>query len=96
MDTNQQYFTNPKSPTIARTYDATVSSTTEITLNTATSLIEVTAIGAGIFMAWGRAATNSDFDEFIGIGQTRTYVKQAATVQFIQEVATAKLVVVEK
>ncbi len=90
------YYSNPKMPTLARTYDATVSASTEVTLNSGTSEIEVTAIGAGIFMAWGRTATNSDFDEFIGVGQTRAYVKQAGTVQFLQEVATAKLVVIEK
>ena len=92
----QQYFTNAKAPTLNEHYDATVSATTEITLDTGTSVIEVTAIDKGIFMKWGAAATSSDFDEFIGANQTRQYAVQAGTVQFIEEAATAKLVVIEK
>lgn len=91
-----QYYINVKAPTLEETYDATISSTTEITLNSGTSYIIVSAIDKGIFMKWGAAATSSDFDEFIPANQTRLYVKQAATVQFLEETATAKLVVIEK
>lgn len=92
----QEYYTNPKATTLNEHYDATISSSTEVTLDSGTSYIEVTAIDKGIFMKWGAAATSSDFDEFIGANQTRVYVKQAATVQFLEEAATAKLVVIEK
>ncbi len=91
-----QYFTNSKSPTLARTYDATISSSTTVTFNSATSIIEVSAIDKGIFMKWGATATSSDFDEFIPANQTRQYVILATTAQFLEEVATAKLVVIEK
>lgn len=96
MELNQIAFTNPSAPSVAVTYDATVSSSTEITLNAATTYIEVSAAGAGIFMKWGATASSSAFDEFISANTTRIYKKQAATVQFIQESATAKLVVIEK
>ena len=93
---NNQYYLNSKSPTLEETYDATISSTTEITLNANTSVIEVSAIDKGIFMKWGAAATSSDFDEFIPANTSKLFVKMAATVQFLEEAATAKLVVIEK
>ncbi len=93
---NPQYYTNPKPPTLAVTYDATISSSTAITLNSGTSVIEVTAIDKGIFLKWGATASSSSFDEFIGANQTRQYVIQESTVQFIEETTTAKLVVIEK
>lgn len=94
----QQYFTNTKAPTLVGTYDATVSSSTELTLNAGTTSIEVTAIDKGIFMKWGATASSSAFDEFIGQNTTRTYIVPTgvASVQFIQESATAKIVVIEK
>lgn len=96
----------PLTPSIlalAVTYDATISGSTTVTLNAATSLIEVSAISQGIFMKWGATASSSAFDEFIGAGQTRHYVVplqstgiRYTTVQFIEEAASAKLVVIEK
>lgn len=96
MDKN--YFTNPKSPTILATYDATVSASTSITLNTATTSIQVSAIDKGIFLKWGATASSTTFDEFISANSTREYIVPTgtATVEFIEEAATAKLVVIEK
>ena len=93
-----KYFTNPLAPTLVKTYDATISSSTSITLNVGTKYIEVTAIDKGIFMKWAGTAASSAFDEYIGANQTRTYIVPVgtATVQFIEEAATAKLVVIEK
>lgn len=83
---------------IAVTYDATISSSTAVSLNASTTSIEVTAIDKGIFMKWGGTASSTSFDEFIGAGLTRCYeVPEGQTsVEFIQESATAKLVVIEK
>jgi len=95
---NPQYFTNSKAPTLEETYDATISSSTSITLNTSATYIEVSAIDKGVFLKWGATASSSDFDEFISPNSTRTYVipDEVTTVQFIEESATAKLVVIEK
>lgn len=95
---NPQYYTNSKAPTLEETYDATISSSTSITLNTAATYLEVSAIDKGVFMKWGAAASSSDFDEFISPNTTRVYVVPTGqtTVQFIEESATAKLVVIEK
>lgn len=89
-------YINPKAPTLARTYDATITTSTAITLASGTSVIIVSAIDKGIFMKWGATASSTAFDEFINANTTQQFVVQASTVQFIQESATAKLVVVEK
>lgn len=95
---NDKYFTNTQAPTLVATYDATVSSSTEITLNAGTTSIEVTAVDKGIFMKWGGVASSSDFSEYIGAGITQLYIVPdgITTVQFIQQAATAALVVIEK
>lgn len=90
------YFYNPKAPTLEETYDATISASTAITLNTSATWIEVSAIDKGIFMKWGATASSTDFDEFIPANTSKKFVILAATVQFIEESATAKLVVIEK
>ena len=92
----EQYFSNPKAPTLASSYDATVSGSTTVTFNSGTSCIAVSAIDKGIFMKWGGTASSSTFDEFIPANTTRYYVILATTAQFIEEAATAKLVVIEK
>lgn len=97
-------FINPLAPTLEETYDATISGSTAITLNSGTTYIEVTALLKGIFMKWGTTATSSDFDEFIAPESTRTYVvpvntatnARYTTVEFIEEAASAHLVVLEK
>jgi len=90
------YFFNPKAPTLQETYDSTVSASTEVTFAAGTTYIEVSAIDKGVFLKWGATAASSDFDEFISANTTRVYPILAATAQFIQESVTAKLVVVEK
>lgn len=91
-----EYYYNPKAPTLEETYDATISASTTVTFASGTSVIEVSAIDKGIFMKWGATASSSDFDEFIPANTTRCFPILSATAQFIEEVATAKLVVIEK
>lgn len=88
---------------LEETYDGTVSASTEITLNTATTYIEVTAIDKAIMMKWGTAdASTTDFDVVIAPNTTRgfwvpndTTGTRYTAVNFIEEVATAKLAVTE-
>lgn len=84
---------------LEETYDATISSSTEITLNANTTLIEVAAIDKAILLKWGADdASTSDFDEVIPANTVRTFYIPAgvAAVNFIEQVATAILAVVEK
>jgi len=92
------YFTNSKAPTLVATYDATISSSTSITLNSGTTYIVASAIDKGIFMKWGATASSVAFDEFIPANTTALYVVPTGqtSVQFIEETATAKLVIIEK
>lgn len=91
-------YINIKAPTLAKTYDATISASTTVTFNSGTTYIEVTAIDKGIFMKWAGTASSSSFDEYIGLNQTRIFILPSgtATAQFIEESATGKLVVIEK
>lgn len=88
----------PASISLQRTYDTTISSATNITLNISTSIIEVTAINNGIFLKYGSNASSSDFDEFILADSTRHFVVPAGVtvISIIEETASAKAVVIEK
>jgi len=95
----------PSVVALAQTYDVTVSASTEITLNTNTSFIEVTAGDEGIMLKWGTSdVTTSNNDEYIAKDTTRQYVVPTdsstgslfTAVNFIERVASAFLVVVEK
>lgn len=82
---------------LEETYDATISASTAITLNTATTFIEVTAIDKAIFLKWGGTAASTDYDHCIPANTTRFFMRPASvtTVEFIEEAATAKLSVAE-
>ncbi len=83
---------------LAVTYDTTISSATDITLNASTALIEVTAINNGVFLRYQTAVSSSNFDEFILADSTRHFVIPAGVtvVSVIEETASAKVVVIEK
>lgn len=96
--TLQSPVSAPVAVALEETYNATISASTAITLNTTTTYIEVTALDKGIFMKWGGTVSSTDFDEFIAPNTTRCYevLDGQTSVEFIQESATAKLVVIEK
>lgn len=83
---------------LAVTYDASLSSATDITLNAATSLIEVSATGKGIFLRWAASASSTNFDEFINAETTRVFaVPTGITIaSIIEEAASAHGIVIEK
>lgn len=95
----------PARVALEETYDTTVSASTELTLNASTTLIEVAAVSQGIFLKWGTSdVSSSDFDEFIPAGTLRHfYVPIDSTtgilftaVNFIEQAASATLIVIEK
>lgn len=90
---------------IEETYNATLTNTVELTLDTSTTLIEVSAIDKTIMMKWGTTdASTSDFDEVINLNKTRHFMvptditnkKLFTAVNFIEQEAGAILCVVEK
>lgn len=95
----------PAVKAVAVTYDATISASTEVTLNVATTLIEVGAIDKTILLRWGTSdASTSNFDEVISLNSVRQFfvpVDQTTgvlytAVNFIEQTATAILVCIEK
>ncbi len=90
-------LTTPTSA-LAVTYDTTISSATNITLNASTALIEVTAINNGVFLRYQTGASSANFDEFILADSTRHFVipDSVTVVSVIEETASAKVVVIEK
>lgn len=94
----------PATVALAITYDTTVSTSTTVTFNAETTMIEVSAINQPILMKWGATASTSSFDECIQAGSTRHYVipinastgSLYTTAQFIEQSASATLVVIEK
>lgn len=83
---------------LAVTYDATISASTEITLNAATKAIEVTALAQAIFLSWGTDdASSTNFDHVIPAGQTRVFKVPPNTtaVNFIEQATSAVLAVAE-
>lgn len=90
---------------LEETYDSSIGSSTELTLNSSTTLIEVSAIDKTIMLKWGvDDASTSDFDEVINLNSTRQFLvptdtstnKLFTAVNFIEQEAGAVLCVSEK
>lgn len=84
---------------LARTVDADVSSSTEIVLNSATTMIRVYAIAQDVYMKWG--ADNVDatnFDEVIVAGQVFDFVVPDGytAINLIERVSGAGVIVIER
>lgn len=101
----EYYKETPAMVGLATTYDATINTSTEITLNAATSLLEVAALDKAILLKWGTAdASTSAFNEVIPANSVRHFVvpKDSTTgvrytaVNFIEQAATAILICIEK
>ena len=89
----------PNVVSLATTLDATISASTEITLNKATTFISVFAITKDIYLKWGTDdVTSSNMDEIIVAGQVRNFIVPdgITAVNFIEREASATLVVIEK
>lgn len=83
---------------LAEIYDTTIDTAQDITLNIATSLIEVNAIYSGIFLKYATGVTTSNFDEFIQEGQTRHFVKPfgVTAISYIGRTTGGAAVIIEK
>ena len=89
----------PPFAALAKTRDTTISTSTEITLNIDTTLIEVHAVDGNVFLKYGTDdVTNANFDEFIQAGQTRHYVipSGVTAINVIDSGDSATVIVIEK
>lgn len=82
---------------LAVTYDATISSSTSLTLNTATTGIEVTAIDKPIFLKFDANASTTVFDGIIAPNTTKAFMipRGTVTANFIEQSSAAILVCIE-
>jgi len=96
-ENRETYGDVPKAVALEETYDATISSSTALTLNTSTTIIEVTAIDKAIFYKWGGTAASTDFDGIVPANSSKLIpVPYGQTsIQFIEQAASAILAVVE-
>ena len=90
----------PSYEPLAKTYVSTstgLASATNITLNSSTKLIEVSALGAPVFVRFSSTASSSNYSRFVQPGTTRHFWLPLGTtvVSVIQETATAGVVVLE-
>ncbi len=92
----------PDSAILATTHDTTISADTELALNSAVKLVEISAISQGIFFKWktatgGTAVSTTNLSGFVQAGSTRHYVPPEGTthVSFIEQAASATLVVIQ-
>ena len=84
---------------LERTVDATISASTEIVLNPATTFIEVYAITKDVYLKWGTDdVTASNFDQVIPAGQIlKMFVPLNQTaINLIEREASATVIVIEK
>ena len=94
----------PPVTALAQTVDATISGSTEITLNAKTTFLRIYAISQDVYLKWGTDdVTNANFDEVIPAGQIvdlQLSVDAAGVlftaINLIERVATATIIVIEK
>ena len=84
---------------LERTVDSSLSSSKEITLNNATSIIRVYAITQDVYLKWGTEnVTASNFDEVIPAGQICDFLvpEMITALNLIERVQGATVIVIEK
>ncbi len=82
-----------------RTFDATISASTEKVFNKATTIIRVYAIAKDVYLKWGTAdVTASNFDEVIPAGQVFDFIvpEGITAVNVIEREAGATVIIIEK
>ncbi len=99
IDANQKPISGSLVGTaIAVTYNASISSAVDVTLNAATTYFEVSAIAKGIFLRYQATASSSDFDEFIPQDTIRGFqVPDGVTViSVIQQASSGAVAIIQK
>lgn len=88
----------PDKAALVVTYDTSISTATDITLDANTTFLEINAISEGVFLRYQATASSSAFDEYIAADTTRHYtVPEGVTViSVIERAASASVVVIEK
>lgn len=82
-------------PVVNPTIDSSISASTAITLNSKAKVLEVNAIGGGVYGKWKSTVTAATSDFFVQSGATRHFPipKGAGTVNIIQKDSGAEVIV---
>jgi hypothetical protein len=97
-DASQAVFQGlPATAPLAKTYDATISAATDITLNAATTVIEVVAIDKPVFVKFSATATAATANTLVPANTSKILFLPPGTtvVSVIEQAATANVLVVE-
>lgn len=88
----------PSAVPLARTYDTTISTATDITLQTNTNFIRVCAIDQGVFLRYQATASSVNFDEYIPADTVQDFIvpKGTTVISVIERAASAAVVIIEK
>jgi len=83
---------------IATTYDATISSATDITLNANTTSFEILAITKPVFVRFAATASSSNFDAVVDADTSRVFYRDplVTVISVIEAAATANVAVIER
>lgn len=82
-----------------RTVDASISSSTEVVLKPATTIVQVYAITKDVYLKWGADdVTASNFDEVIPAGQVFSFLvpEGVTALNVIEREASATVIIIEK
>lgn len=95
---NIPVYLSPAGEALARTVDTTISTATSITLNEATTFLEINATNGGVYLRYSADCSASNFDEFIQEGQTRHYIVPVycTVISVLEASSGAGVVVIEK
>lgn len=100
IDANQKAIAggNLVGAVLAKTYDATISSASDITLQAGTTSFEVLAIDKAVFVRFAASASSTNFDAVVGANQTKVFYRDPAVtvISIIEASATGGVAVIEK
>lgn len=82
-------------PTTTPTIDTSISASTSVTLESKSRLVEINAIGGGVYGRFGGTVTAANSQFFVQSGQTRHYPipKGATTVNVIEKDSGAEVII---
>lgn len=83
---------------LAVTFDATISSASDVTLNAATTSFEILAITQPIFVRFAATASSTNFDAVVAANQSKVFYRDPSVtvISVIQAAATGAMAVIER
>lgn len=85
-------------PILARTYDATISSATDLVLEAGTTSFEILAITQAVLVRFAATVSTTDFDAVVPANQTKVFKRGdgVTTISVIQAAATGAVAIIQR